>query len=231
MRAIARIRHDARLRCARPSRSPAGPPTRRPSWSPSSSATGSSRAARARRSTTGARRPTRIVAALEADGAALLGDDLFAGEAISRRVAAWDGPQGAKMALDGVVHDWLGKRVGQPVWRLLGTERRDAADLVHDRHRHGRGHRRPDAPRDGLRGAQDQGRRAGRPRAAAGRARGDRRAAADRRQRGLGPRHGPRADARADRRSAWSSSSSRSRPTDLDAFRALPRRCRRGCRC
>lgn len=67
--------------------------------------------------------PETMIAAIEADGAALLGDDLFAGEAISRRVAAWDGPQGAKMALDGLVHDWLGKRVGQPVWRLLGAER------------------------------------------------------------------------------------------------------------
>jgi L-alanine-DL-glutamate epimerase-like enolase superfamily enzyme len=67
--------------------------------------------------------PEGIRDALEADGAALLGDDLFAGEAILRRVAEWDGPQGAKMALDGVVHDWLGKRVGQPLWRLLGTER------------------------------------------------------------------------------------------------------------
>jgi L-alanine-DL-glutamate epimerase-like enolase superfamily enzyme len=64
-----------------------------------------------------------MVEALEADGAALLGDDLFAGEAILRRVAEWDGPQGAKRALDGVLHDWLGKRVGQPVWRLLGTDR------------------------------------------------------------------------------------------------------------
>jgi len=64
-----------------------------------------------------------MVEALEADGAALLGDDLFAGEAILARVAAWDGPQGAKMALDGVVHDWLGRRVGQPLWRLLGTDR------------------------------------------------------------------------------------------------------------
>ena len=67
--------------------------------------------------------PESIVAALEADGERLLGDDLFAGEQIARRLAAWDGPQGAKMALDGVVHDWLGRRVGQPVWRLLGTER------------------------------------------------------------------------------------------------------------
>ena len=67
--------------------------------------------------------PEGIRDALGADGAALLGDDLFAGEAILARVAAWDGPQGAKMALDGVVHDWLGKRVGQPLWRLLGTAR------------------------------------------------------------------------------------------------------------
>ncbi len=67
--------------------------------------------------------PSGMVEALEADGAALLGDDLFAGEAILARVAAWDGPQGAKMALDGVVHDWLGRRVGQPLWRLLGTDR------------------------------------------------------------------------------------------------------------
>jgi len=64
-----------------------------------------------------------MTTALEADGAALLGDDLFAGEAISRRIAAWDGPQGAKMALDGALYDWLGRRVGQPVWRLLGTDR------------------------------------------------------------------------------------------------------------
>ena len=67
--------------------------------------------------------PELIVAALEADGPALLGDDLFASERVLARVRAWDGPQGAKMALDGVLHDWLGKRVGQPLWRLLGTER------------------------------------------------------------------------------------------------------------
>jgi len=64
-----------------------------------------------------------MTAALEADGAALLGDDLFAGEAVARRIAGWDGPQGAKMALDGAVYDWLGKRVEQPVHRLLGTEK------------------------------------------------------------------------------------------------------------
>jgi len=67
--------------------------------------------------------PEAIREALEADGPELLGDDLFASERVLARVRAWDGPQGAKMALDGVLHDWLGKRVGQPVWRLLGTER------------------------------------------------------------------------------------------------------------
>ena len=63
-----------------------------------------------------------IIAAIEAEGESLLGDDLFAGEAISRRLEAWDGPQGAKMALDGLVHDWVGKRVGRPVWQLLGAD-------------------------------------------------------------------------------------------------------------
>jgi L-alanine-DL-glutamate epimerase-like enolase superfamily enzyme len=61
--------------------------------------------------------------ALEADAEALLGADLFALEAISERLAAWDGPQGAKMALDGALHDWLGRRVAQPLRHLLGTDR------------------------------------------------------------------------------------------------------------
>jgi L-alanine-DL-glutamate epimerase-like enolase superfamily enzyme len=67
--------------------------------------------------------PEAIAEAVEADGPALLGEDLFARAAIAARLVAWDGPQGAKMALDGLVHDWLGKRLGQPVWRLLGTDR------------------------------------------------------------------------------------------------------------
>ncbi len=119
--------------------------------------------------------PEGIRDALEADGAALVGDDLFAGEAIARRIAAWDGPQGAKMALDAAVNDWVGRRVGQPLWRLLGTDRVtpptsytigiDSVEGTADRVRRA----------TGLRGAQDQGRRAGRRRAAAGRAGGDRR--------------------------------------------------------
>src|SRR3954471_64417 len=63
--------------------------------------------------------PAGIVEAIEADGTALLGDDLFAGAAIAARLAAWDGPQGAKMALDGLVGHWLGKRLGLPPRRLL----------------------------------------------------------------------------------------------------------------
>ena len=67
--------------------------------------------------------PAGIVDAIESEGLALLGDDLFAGAAIHGRLAAWDAPQGAKMALDGLVHDWLGKRLGQPLWRVVGTDR------------------------------------------------------------------------------------------------------------
>jgi len=63
-----------------------------------------------------------IVAALEADGRALLGDDPWALERIAGRLRAWDGPQGAKMALDGALHDWAGKRAGLPVWRLFGLD-------------------------------------------------------------------------------------------------------------
>ncbi|MCW2725737.1 MAG: catB [Frankiales bacterium] len=49
-----------------------------------------------------------------------LGDDPFALEDIGDRLAELPGNTGAKMALDGALHDWIGKRLGQPVWRLLG---------------------------------------------------------------------------------------------------------------
>jgi L-alanine-DL-glutamate epimerase-like enolase superfamily enzyme len=61
--------------------------------------------------------------ALEAEGAGLLDGDLFELERVSSRIGAWDGPQGAKMALDGALHDWLGRRVGQPLRHLLGTDK------------------------------------------------------------------------------------------------------------
>jgi L-Ala-D/L-Glu epimerase len=64
-----------------------------------------------------------VMAAIASDGAALLGDQPPALERICRRLADWDGPQGAKMALDGALHDWLGKWVGQPLWKLFGHDR------------------------------------------------------------------------------------------------------------
>src|SRR4051794_20280784 len=64
--------------------------------------------------------PAGMVAALEAEGDAVIGDDPFAAV---ERVRGWDGPQGAKMALDGALHDWVGRRAGLPTWKLLGTDR------------------------------------------------------------------------------------------------------------
>ena len=53
----------------------------------------------------------------------LLGADPFALEAIGRRLGSRPGEQAAKAALDAALHDWVGKRLGLPVWRLLGLER------------------------------------------------------------------------------------------------------------
>jgi L-alanine-DL-glutamate epimerase-like enolase superfamily enzyme len=64
--------------------------------------------------------PAGMVEALEAEGDAVIGDDPFAAV---ERVRGWDGPQGAKMALDGALHDWVGRRAGLPTWKLLGTDR------------------------------------------------------------------------------------------------------------
>ena len=60
---------------------------------------------------------------LAEEAPALLGGDPFALESIGRRLAARPGEQAAKSALDGALHDWIGKRLGQPVWRLLGLDR------------------------------------------------------------------------------------------------------------
>src|SRR5262249_29185999 len=64
-----------------------------------------------------------IAQALDAEGELLLEGDLFELERVSAHIGAWDGPQGAKMALDGALHDWLGRRVGQPLRHLLGTDK------------------------------------------------------------------------------------------------------------
>jgi L-alanine-DL-glutamate epimerase-like enolase superfamily enzyme len=50
----------------------------------------------------------------------LVGDDPFALEAIEERLEDVDGEAGGKAALDAALHDWIGKRLGVPLWRLLG---------------------------------------------------------------------------------------------------------------
>ncbi|MCZ2825661.1 MULTISPECIES: dipeptide epimerase [unclassified Modestobacter] len=63
-----------------------------------------------------------MATAVQDHGAELLGHDLRDLEGIARRLRAWDGPQGAKMALDGAAHDWAGRHAGLPVWRMLGLD-------------------------------------------------------------------------------------------------------------
>lgn len=59
-------------------------------------------------------------AALDAS-AALLGDDPFAIEPIvTRLVQAHDDQRAAVAAVDSALHDLVARRLGQPVWRLLG---------------------------------------------------------------------------------------------------------------
>jgi L-Ala-D/L-Glu epimerase len=57
---------------------------------------------------------------LAEEAPALVGDDPFALEAIGIRLEDVDGEAAAKGALDAALHDWVGKRLGVPVWRLLG---------------------------------------------------------------------------------------------------------------
>ena len=64
--------------------------------------------------------PDSLLAFLEEEAPRLIGGDPFALEYVGERLAQRPGEQGAKEALDGALHDWLGKRLGQPVWRLLG---------------------------------------------------------------------------------------------------------------
>ena len=51
-----------------------------------------------------------------------LGDDPLAIEAILARVNQLPGEMGAKCALDGALHDLLGKICGQPLYRILGLD-------------------------------------------------------------------------------------------------------------
>jgi L-alanine-DL-glutamate epimerase-like enolase superfamily enzyme len=52
-----------------------------------------------------------------------LGDDPFALDAIDRRLdQVLDGQRAARAALESALHDWIGRKIGMPVWKLLGLE-------------------------------------------------------------------------------------------------------------
>ncbi len=56
--------------------------------------------------------------------AAHLGDDPFALDAIDARLdAVLQGHGAARAALEMALHDWIGKRLGVPVWKLFGLDR------------------------------------------------------------------------------------------------------------
>jgi L-Ala-D/L-Glu epimerase len=55
-----------------------------------------------------------------ADAGASVGDDPFALEEI---LGELDGDAAGRAALDAALHDWIGRRLGVPVWRLLGLSR------------------------------------------------------------------------------------------------------------
>lgn len=67
---------------------------------------------------------TRALAQAALDAwAPCLGEDPFALEAVGARLdAALAGQQAARAALDMALHDWIGKKLGLPVWRLLGLD-------------------------------------------------------------------------------------------------------------
>jgi L-Ala-D/L-Glu epimerase / N-acetyl-D-glutamate racemase len=52
----------------------------------------------------------------------LLGDDPFALEATLGRIGELSGEMAAKCAIDGALHDLMGKLAGQPLWRLFGLD-------------------------------------------------------------------------------------------------------------
>src|SRR5262249_28772246 len=55
--------------------------------------------------------------------APVLGDDPLALDAIERRLdGVLQGQAAARAGLESALHDWIGKKLGQPTWRLLGLE-------------------------------------------------------------------------------------------------------------
>jgi L-alanine-DL-glutamate epimerase-like enolase superfamily enzyme len=66
-----------------------------------------------------------IVESALATWAPHLGDDPFDLEGIERRLhGALQGHHAAHAALDMALHDWIGKKLGLPVWKLLGLDPR-----------------------------------------------------------------------------------------------------------
>ncbi len=55
--------------------------------------------------------------------APLLGDDPFALESIERRIASLGGEMAARCALDGALHDLIGKLSARPLWQMFGLDR------------------------------------------------------------------------------------------------------------
>ena len=92
----------------------------------------------------------------------LVRDDPFALEDIEERLEDVDGEAAGKAALDAALHDWIGRRLGVPVWRLLGlspaapatsfTISIDSVDGTRDRARRAAGFR---ALKVKLGGAED----------------------------------------------------------------------------
>ena len=65
----------------------------------------------------------RLVEAALETWAPHLGDDPFALEAIERRLSGvLRGSRAAHAALEMALHDWIGKRLGLPVWKLFGLD-------------------------------------------------------------------------------------------------------------
>jgi L-alanine-DL-glutamate epimerase-like enolase superfamily enzyme len=65
-----------------------------------------------------------VVEFLSTTAPPLVGDDPFALEDIEERLEDIDWVTGGKAALDGALHDWIGKRLGAPLWQLLGLSPR-----------------------------------------------------------------------------------------------------------
>lgn len=102
---------------------------------------------------------------LAEEAPALAGDDPFALEEIGQRLEDVEGRAAGKAALDGALHDWIGKRLGLPVWRLLGlspeappTSYTIGIDTVEGTHRRARAARDFRALKIKVGGADDLGR-------------------------------------------------------------------------